>query len=344
MLFTGEPELTLDAIKCSKAVLYAACYSVSTMEKESDSSSGILCIASYVLGILRFKDLTETADGESELVQLQTGCIEFLARCLEAFASCRSQNRGITSSGASTPSVQPIQDVGSVNVVSELALLYSSLVSILMGKVPKVKWIRNYASLPNGIELQEASWSSSARICIWNAFLVVSQRAKDEMLDVWAKMTLPWLVTWGSSKRVSACHEQLHHPLCEAAALQVAFIIITRTKSFDCLAGFGSDQSTIPGKVREIHKWSVQSINSKESNIGEEYAGRTLRAAALKLMLAIVSIDQTSHEHSIIFHKCLGPSELAETFHTLKSTASIDHDPAIRRLAHQLAIPLQTLL
>jgi hypothetical protein len=111
-----------------------------------------------------------------------------------------------------------------------------------------------------------------------------------------------------------------------AAALQVIFVLVTRTKSFDCLAG----GKTTASSVRKAHRLALASIKT-ETKVGGEYARTTMRKAALKLLLALVSIDQLDGFDSL--PASLGPGELGETFTLLNGTANMDTDPEVRALA-----------
>jgi hypothetical protein len=73
-----------------------------------------------------------------------------------------------------------------------------------------------------------------------------------------------------------------------AALLQVVFVLLTRTKSLDCLAGGNRDDNA--ACVRRAHEWAITSIKTK-TEIGGDCARTAMRKAALKLLLAIITID-----------------------------------------------------
>jgi len=111
-----------------------------------------------------------------------------------------------------------------------------------------------------------------------------------------------------------------------AAALQVLFVLITRTKSFECLAG----GKTTPTSVHKAHSLAIARINT-ETKLGGVYARTTMRKAALKLLLALVTIDQVDSSSSLPI--CLSPGELGEAFTLLNGIANVDTDAEVRMLA-----------
>ena len=277
----------------------------------------------------------ETAFDEDGLIQLQTGCIEFIAVCLES-----TLQRHMTNEGAKTfapiveVSLSPtVQDAavlskgeGTISTKEALATSCNAIASLLRvgAPIPSRLCLRNNGFVSKNSNDTNQDLSTSARTCLWNAFLVVSQRCPDDgRLKSWANITAPWVLDWAS---VGPADDYLRHPLCMAAALQVIFILVTRTKSFDCLAG----GKVTPISVRKAHGLAITCCKT-ETNIGGVYARTTMRKAALKLLLALVTIDQMDEENSI--STCLSPGELGEAFTLLNGTANVDADAEVRALA-----------
>jgi hypothetical protein len=346
----GEASLSPNtSLRVARAALYACCHHVPLAE-DMEPGEGIMATVSFVLEVLNapLADAVVDDEGiEDELIQLQTGCIEFIAVCLESTFQRRTRQRGngkrellgVVSKVESAfnnnlDKADSSAGTGSMSTVEALSVSCSSIVSFLKTGAPIASQLRVASNgFLSGAEDYEANrhLSPSARTCLWNAFLVVSQRCREAegRLNSWASLTAPWVLAWGSA-HATVDDGDLRHPLCMAASLQVVFVLLTRTKSFDCLAGRGTKDSTA-ASVRRAHEWAITSIKTK-TEIGGDYARTTMRKAALKLLLAIISIDQMGDSNNNLA-KWLSPGELGGAFTLLCATANVDADPEVRSLA-----------
>jgi hypothetical protein len=178
-------------------------------------------------------------------------------------------------------------------------------------------------------------FSVPARTCLWNAFVIASQRCQENegQLALFAKSTVPWVIDWG----ISGENTDLHHPLCLAASLQVVFLLVTRTKCLNCFAEKDEDRKR---NIRRAHRLALDSLK-RDYHGGGAYATRALRVSGLKLLLALVTIDQINEDDTVL-PNCLGPGELGETFSVLHGVANMDADSEVQRLAVHILGSLKT--
>ncbi len=331
-----------DSLRAARVALYACCTHIPLAE-DNEAGEGILGTVSFVLEILNV-DVTGVIEHnviEDELIRLQTGCIEFIAACLESTLQRHVKNEEsklkpavvVVESNTSSLNVTTKRD-SSVSTKDALATSCTAIASCLRAglPVPHKLRLRNNCFLSQGCNEKKKVLSTSARTCMWNSFLVVSQRCSDDRLASWTNLTAPWVLDWASAAPVD---EELHHPLCMAAALQILFILVTRTKSFECFGG-GKTSTT---SVRKAHRLAVTSIKT-ETSIGGDYARITMRRAGLKLLLALVTIDQMDNGTDL--SGCLSPGELGETFTLLNGTANVDTDAEVRNLAAHILTGMRT--
>ena len=308
------------AIRRARASIYATCHFIPFSKHFDDESIGkpLLAIASFCLQFLNTEQATfESTDLEQDWLQLQAGCIEFFAVCLQRRLSlCHSDE------------METADSVASLGACFED--MHSTIVEIIRSTdtVPKTirrvnRWLQE--CLP--VDLKEKigrieAFSVPCRTCLWNSLIILSQRCNEgSNLQLWAKSTLAWLVTWSASGETQS--EQ--HPLCLTAALQLAFILITCTKSFVGLAS--SD-------IQNLHRWAVRSI--QDSKGCTDYANNSLRCAGLKLLLAVVTIGQLSDSDSENYNPSalvFSRRDLEETSRLIHGISKQDPDPKLQTLA-----------
>jgi hypothetical protein len=196
---------------------------------------------SFVLEVLNAQVADAAAEEhiEDELIQLQTGCIEFIAVCLESTLQRRTRQRNNDKRellGAVSKVEFAVNNnldkadssacAGSMSTVEALSTSCGSLMSFLKTGAPIPSQLRVANNLAVAVFEANQQLSPSAWTCLWNAFLVVSQQCceAEGRLDSWASLPAPWVLAWGSSAMVDG---DLHHPLCMAALLQVVFVLLT---------------------------------------------------------------------------------------------------------------------
>jgi hypothetical protein len=107
-----------------------------------------------------------------------------------------------------------------------------------------------------------------------------------------------------------------------------------RTKSLDVLVET-KHSGTYKDSARRVHRWALECARGDSRHGDSEYANRMLRLSALKLMLAVFSVDQISANGSDP-NKMLGPGDITQTFAVLNSLANVDTDSEVQQLAGHL--------
>ena len=332
----GPDEMSLaertQAIKMARAALYATCHHIPSVSGDLYFDGDYYRLtASFVLSMLKMdteEKGTEPAFSDA-VVKLQTGCIEFIAICIEK--TLREQvakpSNGIDfMSKLSMSDTAPSTQIGYSSKES-LGSICRSAISILQTGNSEVTWLDSAEKhFLRRASTFDSRFPISARICLWNSFVVVSQRCAndDGQLDRFANVTVPWIMEWCVAGSVDM---ELRHPLCLAAAMQVIFQLITRTKSLRIFVG-ASKKGGRKESVRQVHRWALNVVRRDTMYPGGEYANRALRLSGLKLVLAIFTVDQAAESDEF-----LGPSVIAETCTVLSSVANMDADSQVRELA-----------
>ena len=294
-----------------------------------DNADGVLATAAFALWALQ-SPAKLVADDEEEFHQLQSGCIEFLAGCLQATIGSVAKER----QGPLIEELGDFPEKGSNHTADSytthgkaMKAIHQTLRDILSSSQCHHLWITR--GLQRFKEESCDPWivQPSMLICVWNSFLMVSQRCETRHLDTWARRTAPWVVDWGCQRLKSG----EYHALCMAAALQIVFVLVTRTKQLDHLRTAGGS-STTSQNIVATYRWSLRCIKHASSSNRQ---GSQLRLAAMKLLLALVTIDQIGDCSG---H--LGPGELREAVSTISAAANIDSDPDVRSLAGHLVSAL----
>ena len=164
---------------------------------------------------------------------------------------------------------------------------------------------------------------------------VVGQRCddKDGSLAFFASVTLVWIVEW-TTKQNFPRESNVHHPMCSAAAMQVVFIIITRSKSIDSLRRDGDSGN----HVRQLYRWALRDLQNSES--GKEIR-HMLSMAALKLILALLTLMSMIPDEGTEPSFCLDLEEINDTIATLQQKLNINVEDDIRGLSNKILSVLQ---
>jgi hypothetical protein len=328
----GRHDDARDRIRRARAALYAACHFVPFAPGSDNECVGeaLLSIASFCLQMLNAEqDRFEGSSLDNDFLQLQTGCIEYFALCVEARHSFRLSTKPSSSSNSM--------------VAASLNILYECLFDIIqsgrlneaerLGGGPLAQRLANNAK-PNKDSNKSRAYSAPCITCLWNALIVVSQRCPDagRGLAFLAESILPRIVALGAPKngRIS---ERRHH-LCDTAALQLAFILITRSKSFGGIPPTASDEGA---SIEGLYRWSLHAIRTTQGS--NDITSLGLRCAGLKVVLAVITISQEGNHSggkngptSFI----VSDRDRIDTFSITKEIALNDSDPKLRVLASHI--------
>jgi hypothetical protein len=341
-----NPANFVEYIRRARAALYATCHAIHGMEQQKEyfNDDVLRLTAAFAFTIVAV-DADEKDDNLSnELVQLQTGCIEFFTLCIEGTLQDHVQR--VETPSDSLVEILHLESIlgkeenpvpPGFSTIEATRSICEVLVDIVRFGRANDPWHFDdrSVSLIQHSKVIIDDFSVPARTCLWNSFVVAAQRCQENegKLALFAKSTVPWVIDWCISGKNTA----LHHPLCLAAALQVVFLLVTRTKSLNCFAEKGEDRKRYIGRT---HRLALDSLK-RDHHGGNAYANRSLRLAGLKLLLALVTIDQINEDETVLLN-CLGPGELGETFSALHSVANIDADSEVHRLAGHILRSLKT--
>lgn len=330
---SGEEEncASRSKIREARAALYATCHFMPFANscKYQLVDEGLLSTAAVCLLCLDAdQEVFEAPNLEQDFLQLQSGCIEFFAVCIENSLHTKKSSAGNETSLPAFSTIYytllEIIQKGCISKTDYSAWLGSALARIVSDGTVGTANLRVGA----------VQYSSPCCTCLWNSLIVVSQRCPDESgkLQVLASTMLPWLVAWGagatqssSTKKTEALHR---HTLCVTAALQLAFILVTRSKSF---GGLPMTSSTTSSSIQSLHRSALAAI--QDGRGATDYASEALRCAGLKVLLALVTIGQSNNSNqSLVF----SPKEMKATFATLQEVAKHDCNPKLQALAYQI--------
>lgn len=324
-------------IKQAKGVIYAVCNHLNFATDEVYYFENCyMKTASFALNVLRLDLEMINMDNVSDMVQLQTGCIEFFAACIEKMLQVNTLSatsklinlvEHASNSGLHHTLSRTTRQNG-YSLSTSLPLISQALISIIRNGTSEAIWVDSTEIHP-----------TPTRICIWNVFILVSKRCQeaDNSLFNFSKSVIPWIIDWGKSEP----DDSIHHPLCLAAAIQVIYILVTRSRKLDGFGG-GDDASTL--NIRKAHRWALNLLKQGSRGHGEEKSSnglRDMRLGALKLLLAIVTIDNMNSDEAALGN-AFGPGELGETFTVISGLSNMDPDPGVRILASKICGSLIT--
>jgi len=173
------------------------------------------------------------------------------------------------------------------------------------------------------------AFSVPACICLWNSLVLVSQRIDLEKLQGFAAMTLPWVIEWGTESSAGKNHR---HPLCVAAAMQVAFVQLTRTKSISFLSERCED---VEKSILKAYRWAFEILRRNDSVLGDSVR-QAERSAALKLLAVLISIEAANIEQECGAAGALASVDSAEILETLHVIVNRESDPDLCLLASRV--------
>mmetsp|Transcript_11979 Transcript_11979/g.18031 ORF Transcript_11979/g.18031 Transcript_11979/m.18031 type:complete len:1275 (+) Transcript_11979:1356-5180(+) len=356
MLFDDSIERSnqnISLLRRARAGIYAACHAVPSMTNYSTSCTALTYTIGFALRIM----CASGEDDNDDYIQLQTGCTEFLSICIERWlllddAGCNDiTDENLISSGSEkihsdeTYCSLIIEELHAEDVDEKSCLFSTRKDSILLSDaLPLVLSIFSTGIIPDQLERIWKFWhpkegkqinvaksrkmkgheSAAAIINCMNAIILASKRCSDEegsqALLTLKRKCIPIILSWSETSSDYLKSD----PLSVAVALQLIFVLITRSRTFD---GFGD------GSLRAAHRWSLDAVKTK-ANSGNEHALGVMRSAGLKLMLAIVTIAAQTDNLEMCL--ALNPGEFGETISVLRGAANLDANIEVRKLAFNI--------
>ena len=316
--------------KWARNSLFAACVSVPLIIDE-DSSVGLVATIKFSFLVLIIDVTVQKDCNYDDIIQLQTGCIEFFVLCLMTYIKRRtsrlkSASKSLIEEICNDSKDQPISFAKPIlspmpcfNVLGNL--LKSILQFFIRGsEIDNFLWV-----FPSDFKNQNLSF----KICLLNSLTIATQRCglENGELDNLSSLSVHIIIDWFLKGNTE---EHFQYPLCIAASLQFIFNVITRTKSFKHLS---SNQAFIQKTVLSLFKMLVNVMN-RGNHQDDLYAIGVMRVASLKLLLAIITIDQSSIcSYTTGSIGYLAPGDFGRTLNILKGAANVDENDCVRELA-----------
>lgn len=286
-------------LRKGRLALYAACCSFEMLEAGVDAYYeeyiNVVHVALHVLRINQIEEATGTCQKEWD--QLQKGCVEYLAICLlQAYR---------VSSLEYTPFRQ-------VSQIIQNALRDGSLE--LRGN----EWIlANTCMEPEPVPM---TVDGITEMRLFNTLTLVAQRADvtDGTLGRFAESTA-WLIRWINAK---------HHPIVTAAAMQMVFTLMTRSRSLGC---FDEDPRNAGRRLRD---WALTEL---QMDINRGSLNEVLRLSALKLVLCLLSLGRLqSSSNQNECDQFISPEWMTDCMDTIENLARYDPSDDVRNLSSQV--------
>lgn len=301
-------ELLIRRIRSGRAALFVACTAVPIAD-DTDNGDCLLGIVRFVIELMSVEREHIAATVADDFQQLQTGCVEFFAVC--AKRKLISQETARDSCAAIDPqSTLLVTDRRNSSLRYVLGETWKAVEDILQTGGSRAEWMPSNSVV---VEL--------VRTRLWSSLLLVCQRCDEGQLHYLASCNLPWIVAWLTGGPLSTCPM---HPLCVAAAMQTAFVLLMRTKSLEFVA---HSMTSRQRASQALFRFVVNSLKTQLTIL-------PVRLAALTLLLAIVSVDSVSTEVESVAY--LRPSDVLETFAIVRDLTISDDDAQIQQISTRI--------
>lgn len=298
MRFESKSSLDLQNINESKLALFAVCQHIPGASDDDGCGTAFVKVASFVFEFL-YEYHQTTHWGEhirQELAKLHTGCLHFLGVVFDSLFARKAKSFA--------EQIEPEANNCRNKFLDGLIRTFDDTSSIVFnGAIP---------------ELEGRYFSASTRISIFNAMVTYTQSctAEDQRLALFASELLPVLIKWVDK---GAIDDDIRHPLCVAASLQVVYTILAKLGSFDWV----NDSET--KFVRLTLRCAFKSL------CNEEGAGicSPLRLVSMKVILTVIAIKQDLTEY---FER----DEIHRAMIVVREAVNRDESQEVRQLAFKI--------
>jgi len=310
--------------KTLKVSLFIGCRAVQ-VSPDSIDQRDFASITNFVMYVLHNINEGDQADDIAKnIVELQTGCIEFLSTCICAIHMFPSPV------GTSKPNlIQELpQDREGVKTADADTHCDSNLEYLYNLRQDIFRMIHGHN--PNSFLCfeQMAFTKIPAQICLLNALSISIQRCSPDYLPALSQAIAPNLLRWLLNDNLD---DTLRHPLCVASAMQCLFNCFQRSKSFVSLQNL---HSSVQDSVKALFQVSVRTVGDRFDQF-TTYDRGVVKMASLKLLVVIVSLNEP-----VIGVGAVGglipPSDLVRAFSMLNGVANMDENEDVRKLAAHL--------
>jgi len=296
----SKTSLVLQNMHESKLALFAVCQHIPGANDEDSSGNALINVASFVMDFLLESQTTCGDDIEHELAKLHTGCLHFLGVVFDSLFARKAKI-------SAEPQIE-LEANSSHTFLDGLMKTFDMTTSIVFNGA-----IEGHS---------EQRVSASMRTSIFNAMVIHSQSCttEDHRLALFASELLPALLKWVDE---GAIDDDIRHPLCVAAALQVFYTILAKLASFDWVSTLCKESEL--NFVRLTIRCALKSLCS------EEGAGiiSPLRLAAMKVLLTVIANKQNLAE-------CIEPDEIRQAVVAVRGASNRDESQEVRTLAFEI--------
>jgi len=296
----SKTSLGLQNMHESKLALFAVCQHIPGANDDDISGNALVNVASFVMEFLLVSQTT-CGDGiEHELAKLHTGCLHFLGVVFDSLFARKAN----------------------ISAEPQIELEANRRHTFLDGLM-KTFDMTNSIVFNGTIEgHSEQRVSASMRTSIFNAMVIYSQSCttEDHRLALFASELLPALLKWVDE---GAIDDDIRHPLCVAAALQVVYTILAKLASFDWVSTLCNESEL--NFVRLTIRCALKSLCS------EERGGiiSPLRLAAMKVLLTVIANKQNLAEY-------IESDEIRHAVVAVRGASNRDESQEVRTLAFEI--------
>jgi len=295
----SKRSLVLQNMHESKLALFAVCQHIPGANDEDISGNALINVASFVMKFL-LESQTMCDDIEHELAKLHTGCLHFLGVVFDSLFARKAK----------------------ISAEPQIELEANSRHTFLDGLMKTFDMTTSIV-FNGAIEgHSEQRVSASLRTSIFNTMVIYSQSCttEDRRLALFASGLLPALLKWVNEGSID---DDIRHPLCVAAALQVFYTILAKLASFDWVSTLCNESEL--NFVRLTIRCALKSLCS------EEGAGiiSPLRLAAMKVLLTVIANKQNLGEY-------LQPDEIRHAVVAVRGASNRDESQEVRTLAFEI--------
>lgn len=324
-------------IRSARAALYSVCHAVPFAE-DSDDGLPLLKASSFVLEVLsataKQSFSQEVAD---ELSRLQAGCIEF---------SALSVQRLFESSGTARTFDGPCNDIQQLSSLFKAMGDCNNSTSVPFLDTTRFLYERMKSIAATGKALRhnvghgtvdtvfsdKHVYPVEARICLWNALILVAQRCDPTILESFGMSTLKWAVPSGACAGID---HSVHHPLCVAAAMKLTLAIATRLTKCSS-SGLADLQAS--GLLDTVHNWAVETIRTDYTTKNGAHCSHAVRLEALKLLLLFVSAGANQDGQT----STLSSKQISDALSLVARIAENDTDQELQQFARKVVSMLRS--
>jgi len=323
--------------KSLKVSLFIGCRTVQVSPQYIDQRD-YSSLTTFAMSVLHnVNDNNPMEEIANSIVEVQTGCIEFLATCICAIHMFPKQacTKNLPNLIQELPQDQEETEVVTTDAHSHcnsnlqyLRNLRQDMLRMIHGQT-SISSYGIHRTTSREIQLHK---NVPARICLLNALSISSQRCMSFHLLELSKAIVPSLLAWLSNGTLG---DPLQHPLCVASAMQCLFNTFQRLKSF---ASLEDSHSNVQESVSTLFQLSIRAIGKRLDQF-TSYEQSAVRMASLKLLFIIVSLNGSADGISMGAGAAGGyipPSDLMQAFSMLNGVANMDENEDVRKLAAHL--------